>query len=238
MNRPLVFSRNHLLIFICCITAIILIITTAAYILPKVKIKLMSPYELSSFLADYIWTVLTAIGTIAAAWGAYYAANVSLKIADKSEQSRQREEIKQKEHDLLISRFFILSINSKLKSIRTALDILNNSLNDSNNEIENISKKREEAFRDLLDKVADFPSWTPEHLFLLKQLPNYLGIRLCINLSLLEGLMIAKDCVLDNELISKIKEFTHQAKNEFDIVYPALIEEMKKMEDDEIILES
>lgn len=89
MNKPQEFIRNHSTILISCILTIILAATLAIYIVPNVDIKLMSPYELSGFLADYVWSYITAIGTIAAAWGACYAARVSLHIANTENERRK-----------------------------------------------------------------------------------------------------------------------------------------------------
>ena len=84
---------NNLIKIVTITCTILVLLAMALYIIHGVDIKLMSPYELSIFLTEHIWTILTAIGTISAAWAAYHAANVSLNIAWKMENKEKQKNI-------------------------------------------------------------------------------------------------------------------------------------------------
>ena len=79
-----------------------------SHIIPDVDICIMSVHKFAIYLADNLWDALVTIGTIAAAWAAFYAARVSLSIREQERIEKMEE---QKENARLFATGLYVTLN-------------------------------------------------------------------------------------------------------------------------------
>ena len=231
MKQLYVFKRNHLALSVICFL-LLLIALLVFFLISDLNLTLMTPYEMASFFSENIWSVVTALGTIAAAWAAYYAAKVSLKIARETEERRQQEQLKKNEDDLLMARLVLASIFPKIRVIKTFLEMLSIRLKDINEDTKPIPPDLSVLIQLFLTEYAYFPKWTKEHFLSLKPLPNRLGIELSKSLSLLipvfhegDSMFGAQNSELSPRVVYELKKFILYVNARLDIIFPDVVRE-------------